>query len=1042
MQQETDLRPCSRKCSLALLPVLQRMACPHARTGPLYPQKRATQRRLSQQQRSKYTVARTSRTETSSPSSIIPAPSGEPTTEPVCSDTSFRKTGRAAGRPIGDLVAGPVLRDSDYGEHAAAFLSGNFQPIIYETSAVIEISHGERGQSSSLKSDRQPLNFIGNLPVDFPGGKFIYVGPNPKFSREQYKAWGKGPGQAQAKEHTSSGWHHWFEGDGMIYAVDFGRRNDEREIGNYGRFDLQDNESVSKSGPASRKLTFRNRYVRTKSWHDELRRGMRLFRPLMNASGMAFLPNAIANLIFGGNFLKDSANTALCFFADRLFALQDTMPPWELNQITLETKGPCDFDGSLPFFVPFTAHPKVAPGTGHLLFFGFNPVYPPHCTIGSVSPDGVVGPLKPLWHNAAHGATFMHDFCLTEHYTILFEGSMNIRPLRMLKGVHPLQYDRSQLARFGLIRRDKSANMSEVVWCKCTEAEMVYHFVNAWEDSHTGEIVVIGVREDGFFHGALAATGTREWITKTLEQGTSVPRMHEWRIDPSRGEVVSERWLFDDIVEVPRINDSFTGVQNQYAYAGRIHTASLSQEAQLKFDAVVKYDINTGMKQVYEHGSGRYGMEAQFVPRSSSILDKDESPQHGESSSEDDGWLVLFVHDEGDANMSAAEGCSECIILDAKRIQEGPIARIMLPTRVPYGAHAMWCPLADDSDHHPASSKHESMLSRIPPEPRAFAISEGQQRALLGAVMTGVLRAASGLFVNGWRPCIAIDDREQYAFIRMFGFRLDELNSLGMFRKKQIETENKSGHIFGDIFALPAGISIESALPSLTLFELEGCGDCRLVRETLSMLDIACTHRPCPHGAVRNRLAAAAAQTQTFGERRDEYIYPEDAKLPYLEDERTGVRIAGADQIIEYLYSEYLDGAPPPMLSSGKLAAMFAQIAVDARGSAKGSDEMSPFRRGPSGAFYSRPARTPEKPLQLWAYEASPFCALVRETLSELELSYVLQPCARGSPRRTHLMNRTGGTFQVPFLEDPNTGVAIFESSAIINYLRSRYLQL
>jgi len=108
-----------------------------------------------------------------------------------------------------------------------------------------------------------------------------------------------------------------------------------------------------------------------------------------------------------------------------------------------------------------------------------------------------------------------------------------------------------------------------------------------------------------------------------------------------------------------------------------------------------------------------------------------------------------------------------------------------------------------------------------------------------------------------------------------------------------------------------------------------------------------------------------------------------------------------------------------------------AQFAVDARGSENGF--------GPAGAFYSRPSSLADKPLQLWAYEASPFCALVRETLSELELSYVLQPCARGSPRRTQLMRRTGGTFQVPYLEDPNTGVAIFDSTAIVEYLKSRY---
>ena len=50
--------------------------------------------------------------------------------------------------------------------------------------------------------------------------------------------------------------------------------------------------------------------------------------------------------------------------------------------------------------------------------------------------------------------------------------------------------------------------------------------------------------------GALSANGTREWIKGTLAEGKAVPRMHEWRIDPASGAVTSERWLFDDIVEV------------------------------------------------------------------------------------------------------------------------------------------------------------------------------------------------------------------------------------------------------------------------------------------------------------------------------------------------------------------------------------------------------------------------------------------------------------------------------------------------------------
>ena len=75
------------------------------------------------------------------------------------------------------------------------------------------------------------------------------------------------------------------------------------------------------------------------------------------------------------------------------------------------------------------------------------------------------------------------------------------------------------------------------------------------------------------------------------------------------------------------------------------------------------------------------------------------------------------------------------------------------------------------------------------------------------------------------------------------------------------------------------------------------------------------------------------------------------------------------------------------------------------------------------------------------AYEASPFCTLVRKKLCQLELPYVLHPCARGSVRRDALQRRTPFEFQVPYLEDPNTEVSLFESDDIVQYLEEQYLR-
>ena len=629
-----------------------------------------------------------------------------------------------------DRVAGPRLADADFGEHAAAFLSGNFQPLTEELTAVVEtggpfsdeddaletvapsgsfseVFEGFVGIDSSLSDAPEEMRVAGRLPAGFPDGKFSYVGPNPKFGREHYKKWGTRTDQPNVG--FGDGWHHWVEGDGMVYAMDFSR-NEKRSVDG----ELPDGAS-SRDDP-SRLIMYRNRYVRTKSWHDELEAGTRLFAPLMNAAGESFLPHAVHNLLRGGYFLKDSANTALANYGGKMLALQDTMPPWELDADSLETKGPCSFENQLPFYVPFTAHPKRAPDTGRLHFFGFNPVYPPHVSLGALDGEsGRMSELKSLWHNATQGATFMHDFCVTARRVVLFEGSMNIRPTRMLGGNHPLRYDDSQTARFGLADLDPAtgAVVGDVRWCECSSAQMVYHFINAYECEETGSVVVTGVREDGFFHGALAANGTREWIEEALRRGEAVPRVHEWVIDPSEGKVVSERWLFEEVVEVPRINDAFAGVKNRFAYAGRVHESSLADDAQLKFDAVVKFDFETGASETYEHGLGRYGMEQQFVPAA-------------DARDEDDGWLVMYVHDEAACSVAcdeaacaaddasenenvglerapralcdaAATGRSECVVLDAKNIAAGPVCRIALPSRVPYGAHALWTPARDEA---------------------------------------------------------------------------------------------------------------------------------------------------------------------------------------------------------------------------------------------------------------------------------------------------------------------------------------------------------
>ena len=214
---------------------------------------------------------------------------------------------------------------------------------------------------------------------------------------------------------------------------------------------------------------------------------------------------------------------------------------------------------------------------------------------------------------------------------------------------------------------------------------------------------------------------------------------------------------------------------------------------------------------------------------------------------------------------------------------------------------------------------------------------------------------------------------------------------------------------------LGAGLSVGSigrrpARP-LELYEYENCPFCRKVRDALTMLDLEALIQPCPKGGTRFR--------RTVRERGGR------EQFPWLVDPNTSVEMYESADIVRYLYATYGAGNPPFPLSPDLLATASSSLA-------------SGFR--PFAGTRVRASKAPEKPLELWSFEASPYCRLARETLSELELPYLLHNVAKGSPSRENFIARSG-RMQVPFLFDPNTGRELFESADIVAYLNLTYAQ-
>jgi glutathione S-transferase len=221
------------------------------------------------------------------------------------------------------------------------------------------------------------------------------------------------------------------------------------------------------------------------------------------------------------------------------------------------------------------------------------------------------------------------------------------------------------------------------------------------------------------------------------------------------------------------------------------------------------------------------------------------------------------------------------------------------------------------------------------------------------------------------------------------------------------------------VFAIDKKVLDACARPtkSIIIYEYEASPFCRKVREACALLDLTVEYRPCP-GA----RAGFSNEMQKKSGRRT---------VPYLVDDNNKELKGGlfeSDDIIEYLFEQYGPGKSSiPGLLKGDFAVKSSILAAQIRGFA-GSKVLS-NARSDNGQM---------KSIELWGYEGSPFVRPVKEILNSLALPHRMVYSGRGSSNR-EVMKTMTGRFQVPYIEDPNTGVKMFESGAIVKYLTETY---
>lgn len=384
-----------------------------------------------------------------------------------------------------------------------------------------------------------------------------------------------------------------------------------------------------------------NRYVRTESWKQERAAGRCLGAGMYD--GACAVAKNLYTALRRGNFdFANKANTSLVWHHGKLLALWEGGTPYEIRSADLETIGPETFGGRWTY--PFTAHPKVDAATGEMLFFGYS-LISRDIQYGVLHADGRVAHTTSI---QLPRPVMMHDFAISQRYTIFMDLPLTASLWRTIWGKSVHEYQPQFGARFGILPRYGQG--TDIRWF-AVQCCYVFHVLNAYEVGD--EVVVHGCR---YPHAPQVVSSKHRPLVDPLLDAV----MYCWRFNLRTGES-REGPLDDQTVEFPRVDDALVGTQARYGYATSLglHTS-----------AFVKYDLENGGSVRHELGPSRVAGEGVFIPRQNRCQ-------------EDDGHLVALVHDQ-------REHQSELVMVDCRDFQRLPIARILMPQRVPVGFHGVW----------------------------------------------------------------------------------------------------------------------------------------------------------------------------------------------------------------------------------------------------------------------------------------------------------------------------------------------------------------
>lgn len=314
---------------------------------------------------------------------------------------------------------------------------------------------------------------------------------------------------------------------------------------------------------------------------------------------------------------KNQPSVNVIEWRGKLLGLSEGGFPTIINPNTFDFEGYESFNGVVPNYLTFTAHPRFDAQTGDMFAWGFEKR--PPGTMHIIKANRQTGTAEILYKLPQKGFNMVHDAMLTENYFVILILPTAYDMQMVMSGKtmgEALKFAENQPTMLYAFPRDNKGGKAEPIVVELPP-HIIFHYGNASEKSANEIVFETIAYDDKRFFEVL-----RNWREDKVPE-FKPSRLKQITVDLAKKSVLSSSDLIEN-VEFPRYDMRLTGKQARYLYvADKLYDNDAS---------LIRVDLRKHSTHQAKIGKNRAIAEPVFVPKSSTI-------------NEDRGWILAQGYD-------------------------------------------------------------------------------------------------------------------------------------------------------------------------------------------------------------------------------------------------------------------------------------------------------------------------------------------------------------------------------------------------------------